>query len=123
MTTLNQNHQTAVFIRRSANDSTAYANRVTGLAGSLNRDPDFVDGGTIKADFYVVDDVAGTITPGTAAPVAKPVVSPYTIQAVEAAGYTVIAPATQGTGGRLSSPYLRRLARDAGYTVSMVVDS
>ena len=123
MTTLNRSARTAVFVRRSANDSSSYRNRVEGLFGSLNREPDYADGGTINADFYVVDDAAGTVTPGIEAPAPKPVVSPYTLEAVRAAGYTVIAPASQGTGGRLSSPYLRRLARDAGYTVSVVVDS
>lgn len=120
--TLSRNHQTAVFVRRTASDSAAYINRVNGLAGSLNRDPNYSEGGTIKADFYVVNDDTGEITPGTSF-TAAPKVDASVVAELEAAGYTVTAPASKGLGGRLSSPYLRRLADEAGYTASLVMDA
>lgn len=119
--TLKANHQTAVFVRVHPDDSAAYKERVTGLAGSLNRNPNFSEGGTIKADFYSVNDVTGEVTPGVTFATAAPALDAALKAQVEAAGYKVVdeRPAPRG---RVSSPRLRAMAEEAGYRLSLVAE-
>lgn len=121
MSTIKRSHQTAVFVRVTDRDSKAYRNRIDGLVGSLNRSPNYSEGGTIKADFYAVNDDTGEITRGVSFPAKTPVLSAAARAEVEAAGYTLTAPA-KVTGGRVSSPSLRRQAADAGYVLTLVVE-
>lgn len=119
---MNASHQTAVFVRVTAGDSKAYQNRAKALVGSLNRSPNYSEGGTIKADIYSVNDVTGEITKGLSFPAPTPVLSAATKAAVEAAGYTLVAPVKATFGGRVSSPSLRRQGDKAGYRLTVVVE-
>lgn len=121
---LSRNHQTALFVRSNPSDSAAVRNRAAGLVGSLNRDPNYADGGTIKADVYTVNEVTGEITPGYTPAVAKPVLSASVRALVADAGFNLVpAYTTSVARGRVSSPRLRSLAADAGYTATVIFDS
>lgn len=123
MTTLNRSHQSVLFVRVTENDSDAYRNRANALVGSLNRSPDFADGGTIKVDVYSVNDITGAITPGLTWPTPEPTVDTEALRVkAAAAGFDLVAKPKAPKAGRPSSPRLRALAEDAGYVQSIVVE-
>lgn len=125
--TLNRQHRTAVFVRRSADSANDYVERTAALVGSLNRPPDYVAGGTVKVDVYTV--VGSRIETGLVDVVSGPT-NPSSKLAQLAAdeGFEVVSSndvtpvsGVVSDGGRLDSPTLRRLAEEAGYTVVVVV--
>jgi hypothetical protein len=123
MSTLSRNHRTAVFVRTFEDDSDSERERKEAFVGSLGREPNYADGGTIKVDVYSVFPngavESGLVWPGPVAPPAA------LVAAAEAAGYSLVAetPAPAGTGYRLSSPNLRAMAQDAGYTQNVILDN
>jgi hypothetical protein len=105
LSTDHEKHQTAVFVRLSANDQDGYIERCKRLVESLNRggNPESPDGGeadsTIKADVYTVLDDR-TILQGFNSHAAK--------------GIT--------PGDNIGSNELRAAAGDYNYNLTIVVD-
>lgn len=117
---LSKNHRTAVFVRTFEDDSSSERERKQAFVGSLNRSPNFSEGGTIKVDVYSVLP-NGNVEAGLSWPNSKP---PATlVAAAQAAGFKLVPTAVQSSGGRVSSPALRRMAKDAGYVQNIVLDN
>lgn len=120
--TLNKTHRTAVFVRRSAGSPKDYLERNAALVKSLNRKPDVSEGGTIKVDVYTV--IGDTIEIGLVDVNATPAgPSSYLVELATQEGFTVtpVEVETANYSGRLSSPRLRELACEAGYTQTVIV--
>src|SRR5690606_34765774 len=117
---LSKTHRTAVFVRIGPDDSDEYVERREALVKSLNRPPNVVDGGTIKANIYSV--VGSQVVPGLQDVAEGPVEPPASlVEQAEAAGFTLVrdedavSDGVQHDGGRGSSANLRNAARGAGY--------
>lgn len=113
-------HRTALFVRLSPDE--VLRERQEKLVDAFNRPPQAADGGTIKVDVFSVQgqSITAGLTEFVTA-VETPYVSPFTIQQLVNAGYTVVAPEpTPAPSGRIDSPTLRALASEAGYDQAIV---
>jgi len=59
---LNKNHQSVIFVVCDPVFMSKSQERIQSLVGSLNRTPDFANGGTIKVDVYTVSASDGVYT-------------------------------------------------------------
>lgn len=124
---IEKNHQTAVFVRTSADSNSDYEARAHRFVDSLNRGSTYEgygndSGSTIKADVYSVDE-NGKISSGLVWEQSRTAghVSYATAAEVERAGYRLVRDPDAILPTPVSDSQLRELAREAGYVQSSII--